>query len=452
MEKHVSQQQTLSSTLERLHQRQRWTVWLIAKPFDLVFTPLYLAVPFLYIYFSAYCGCDFSWQKVVEMSAAILVSLCIERAEYWRYGEATPRTIAVLLLLARILLIEIVAELDHFVYSPFLYLLIPFTASLYFGSLVSYGLAGLAWVTYIAKETLYNPVWFYHANGVHDMIIYTLGLIFAVTMANTVNKERASRASAERLLAELEVTHQQLKVSAEQATELATTKERNRLARDIHDSLGHYLTVINVQLEKALAFRGKKPGDADLAVSNAKQLASEALQEVRRSVATLRAQEDGFSLQHALCELIERMQRSHLNISLAMEGQEEAFSRRALIALYRAAQEGLTNIQKHANASQITVELHLGDQQATLRVCDNGRGFDLALLHQLQPGREGRYGLQGVQERLEQVRGSLQVESMPGSGTCLAASVPALAPLMLPDTSEQGAAPHQPPEQAKEHV
>lgn len=452
MEKHVSQQQTLSSTLERLHQRRRWTVWLIAKPFDLVFTPLYLAVPFLYIYFSPYCGCDFSWQKALEISAAILVLLYIERAEYWRYRETPPRTIAVLLLLARIFLIEIVAQLEHFTYSPFLYLLIPFTASLYFGSLVSYGLAGLAWVTYIGKETVYNPIWFYHANGVHDMIIYSLGLLFAITMANTVNKERASRARAERLLAELEVTHEQLKASAEQAAELATTKERNRLARDIHDSLGHYLTVINVQLEKALAFRSKKPGDADQAVSSAKQLASEALHEVRRSVATLRAQEDGFSLQRSLCELVERMQSGQLSISLTMEGEEEGFSRRALIALYRAAQEGLTNSQKHANASQMSIELHLGSQQATLLVCDNGRGFDPALLHQLQPGREGRYGLQGVQERLEQAQGSLQVESTPGSGTSLTASVPALAPLVLPDASENGMLQHQRPEQAKEYV
>jgi signal transduction histidine kinase len=146
------------------------------------------------------------------------------------------------------------------------------------------------------------------------------------------------------------------------------------------------------------------------------------------------------------------MQSSHLSITLTMEGQEEDFSRRALIALYRAAQEGLTNIQKHAHASQITVALHLENQQATLRVCDNGRGFDTAMLLQLQPGREGRYGLQGVQERLEQVQGSLQVESMPGSGTCLAASVPALAPLMLPDASENGMLQRQRPEQAGEHV
>lgn len=448
MNKKESPTQTFTSALERLHQRQHWTIWLIARPFDLVSTPLYLSVPLLYWYFDRNNKGDFSWQRLALMGAATLALLLIERAEYWRYQETTPRKAALGLLLARAILIEIVAQLDYFRFSPFLYLLIPFHASLYFGSLVSYGLAALAWVAYLYKQTLHNPFWFYEPSGVHDTIIYTLGLLFAITMANTVNKERASRARAERLLAELEVTHEQLKASAEQAAELAITKERNRLARDIHDSLGHYLTVINVQLEKALAFRSKKPEEADQAISSAKQLAREALQEVRRSVAALRAQEDGFSLQRSLRELVERMQSSQVSISLQMDGQEDGFSRRALIALYRAAQEGLTNIQKHAHASQITITLHLGSQQATLCVCDNGRGFDPAILHQLQPGREGRYGLQGVQERVEQVQGSLRVESAPGSGTCLAASVPAL---VRPDASEEGP-PLQQAEQAEEYA
>src|SRR5262249_46938352 len=82
--------------------------------------------------------------------------------------------------------------------------------------------------------------------------------------------------------------------------------------------------------------------------------------------------------------------------------------------------------------------LHLGNQQALLRICANGRGFDPAALRALQPGREGRYGLQGVQERLEQVQGGLQMESAPGSGTCLIASVPTLAPLLLCDAAEAG--------------
>src|SRR6185369_9754171 len=92
-------------------------------------------------------------------------------------------------------------------------------------------------------------------------------------IARVVSNERFSRARAEQLLEELEISHRQLKAYAGQVAELATTRERNRLARDIHDSLGHYLTVINVQLEKAEVFRDRDQGAASQAVADARSLA-----------------------------------------------------------------------------------------------------------------------------------------------------------------------------------
>lgn len=118
--------------------------------------------------------------------------------------------------------------------------------------------------------------------GPFDLIV---GIILVITIARVVAKEKASRARAEEL-------HRQLQAYAGQIAELATTRERNRLARSIHDTLGHYLTVINVQLEKSLAVRDKKPREADQAVSDAKRVAREALQEVRQSVGALRATAD----------------------------------------------------------------------------------------------------------------------------------------------------------------
>jgi signal transduction histidine kinase len=243
-------------------------------------------------------------------------------------------------------------------------------------------------------------------------------------MAQLINRERASRARAEQLLAELAVSHQQLQDYTEQAVELAAAIERNRLARDIHDSLGHYLTVINVQLEKALALRGSHPEQEDQAVRNAKSLASEALQDVRHSVSTLRATREGFSAHRALVTLLDNMQGSQPGIELRVEGSEDGFSPESLRTLYRAAQEGLTNIQKHARATKVKVELQLGSQEATLRLCDDGQGFDPIILQDLVPGREGGYGLEGVRERLELIGGHFQLQSSPGAGTHLRASVP----------------------------
>jgi signal transduction histidine kinase len=223
---------------------------------------------------------------------------------------------------------------------------------------------------------------------------------------------------------ELEEAHQQLRLYAGQVEELATAKERNRLAREIHDGLGHYLTIINVQLEKALSYRDRNPDEEEQAVRDAKRLASEALQDVRHSVSTLRAADDAFILTAALHTLVERLRSAQLAVEIQIEGGEEGYSQQALMALFRVAQEGLTNIQKYAHAASALLHLHFGETSATLHLSDDGPGFDLTQLSALRPGREGSYGLQGVRERLELVGGAVQVESSPGQGTRLYVFVP----------------------------
>lgn len=175
-------------------------------------------------------------------------------------------------------------------------------------------------------------------------ITFSMILLFIFSIAFLIRQERTSRLEAEKLLGELERSHQQLQTYAGQVAELATTEERNRLAREIHDSLGHYMTVINVQLEKAIAFRDRNPVEADEAIKNAKHSASEALKDVRQSVSTLRATPEKFSLSDALNGLVKHMKSDQLTIALEVEGHESDFSRQSLITLYRAAQEGLTNI------------------------------------------------------------------------------------------------------------
>ncbi len=418
----------ISAKQQRRERLRRWTWWLVPKPFDLVTTLLYLSVPVLSIFFVGDANCDcqqFPAWRVVLLLLATLVLLSIDRVEYMLYGEETPQKVAIALLLTRIVLIEGVAQLDDLHFSPFLYLIIPLLASLYFGIVIGYGFMVFAWGLYVCKELLvYNHNWLRSANGVHDLMIYTLGLIFAMAMANAFLGERCSRSRTELLLQEVEMSHQQLKAYAEQVAELATTKERNRLARDIHDTLGHYLTVINVQLEKALVFRDKKPQEADQAVSDAKRLASEALDDVRRSVAALRTTQDTWPFVPAMVELIEHMQTEQRCVELTLEGSEAGFSKQVLLTLYRAAQEGLTNVQKHSHATQVQVTLQFAEDEAILTLSDNGRGFDTSMLGRQGTLGEGGYGLQGLHERLQLVGGSLQIESGEGSGTRLQARVP----------------------------
>jgi signal transduction histidine kinase len=411
--------------MKQPHQKRRWTWWLMPRPFSLVSTAFYLCVfiPFL-VNFATGQAHEGEWWRVLSMSAAITLFFAIDRLEYWRYGEETPVRAALVLFVTRILLYEVVAWLDSSNFSPILALFMPILGFWYFGSAVAYGVAFLACVDYAIRHLLTTPDWLSNPYEIHSDFLFVLALVFTLALVHVLMREKASRTRNERLLAALEEAHRQLRIYAEQAEELATTKERNRLTRDIHDSLGHYLTIINMQLEKALVFRERNQEEADQAVRDAKRLASEALQDVRHSVSTLRAMQEAFVLVPAITELVERVRSDQLSIELRIEGCEDGYSKQGLMSLFRAAHEGLTNMQRYAGASSAQVELQFGEDCATLCLRDNGQGFELETLATLRVGWEGGYGLQGVQERLELVGGSMQLESGPGKGACLCVTVP----------------------------
>jgi signal transduction histidine kinase len=425
-----------TSSKERSHRARRWTWWLVPRPFDLMSSLLYIGVLAPYLYsFVTQSGYDppLRWWQAACMIVFTFLLLTADRLEYFLYGDETPKGAAVCLLVARVVFIEVLCWLDQFRYTPFLYFIVLFLACLYFGELVGYGLAVLAWIVYFIKHLYYSPGWLSDGTELHYLVLFTVGITMVITIARIVSKEKASRTRAEELLAALEASHRQLQEYAGQIAELATVRERNRLARDIHDTLGHFLTVINVQLEKALVFRDKKPQEADQAVSNAKRLAREALRDVRRSVDALRTTQELPEFTLSLTELIERLQSDTCTVELNMEGDKESFSKPGLLALYRAVQEGLTNVQRYAGASHIWIDLHFGEQEATLVLRDNGHGFDASSWQQGEPGRDGGYGLQGLQERLELVGGSLQIESAPDQGTTLRVSLPRNGAILIND-------------------
>jgi signal transduction histidine kinase len=358
------------------------------------------------------------------MVAAIISLLTIDRWEYLRYGAMPPAPIAATLLIARMALIEAITLIDGFGASSFLYLTLPFTAALVFGSMGGWLTGLVIWVRFAMKLGWPNTGWYLEDHVIENLIAFPAGVVFVITMARLVVTERTSRLRTEKLLDDLGESHTQLTDYASRVEELAVTDERNRLAREVHDSLGHYLTAINVQLRKASAFRDKDPQQADQAVEDSKRLAHEALEDVRRSVGMLRSSGQPFALSRALRELITPLQTDKLSITLRIDGSEEQFARTALMALYRAAQEGLTNVQRHAQASRAELAVRFSEHYATLTLTDDGAGFDIDMLQQLPVGRSGRYGLQGVRERMELVGGTAQVTSVPGVGTTLTLTAP----------------------------
>jgi signal transduction histidine kinase len=203
---------------------------------------------------------------------------------------------------------------------------------------------------------------------------------------------------------------------AAQAEELATTQERNRVARDIHDGLGHHLTVVQMQVQAARAVLPTDPAKADAVLARAQEQATEALAEVRRSVAALREPRTRLPLGEALAALAADTSAAGVPTALQVTGTVRALPPETEESLFRAAQEGLTNVGRHAAAGSARLVLAYGDDGTVrLDVCDDGIGT--------RADGTG-FGLLGLRERASRLGGRLDVESEPGRGTTLRMAVP----------------------------
>lgn len=256
--------------------------------------------------------------------------------------------------------------------------------------------------------------------GLPFFLLYAAGLIFVAAFSNLVLQSDASQKESERLLGELQNAHQKLQEYTGQAEELAVANERNRLGRDLHDSVAQTLYGLTLQAEAAS--RKLAAGQLEVVAEQLQQIrhsAQQTLVETRMLIFDLRPQildQDG--LPDAL--------RARLD---AVEGRSgiQVFSQLEDIGrlppqvenhLYRIALEALNNSLKHAHASQVSVSLTSEEGLLILQVEDNGVGFDP--IHQ---ENKGRLGLAGMRERAEQIGGTLYIQSQPGQGARLLVEV-----------------------------
>lgn len=247
-------------------------------------------------------------------------------------------------------------------------------------------------------------------------LVYLLCLSFVLLMMNALLAERRSRD-------QLALAHQQLQDYALRIEDQAMLEERNRIARDIHDSLGHALTGMNLQMEAVLKLWDPDPTQAKALLQEAKQLGSTALQEVRQSVATLRSPMVSHSLETDIHHLVSGIQRqTGLTITTYLQLQHP-LPPEVHTGLYRIIQEALTNICKHAAATQVTLHLRIQTDQIVLDLQDDGQGFDVT---QNTTG----FGLQSMRERAQSLGGIAQIQSQPGAGCHLQVTLP--LPLLTP--------------------
>jgi two-component system NarL family sensor kinase len=210
---------------------------------------------------------------------------------------------------------------------------------------------------------------------------------------------------------------------AAQEAQLAALAERNRLAREIHDTLAQSLAAIAMQLETADAL-AEAAADARIAssVQRALALTRATLDEARRSVLDLRpAPLDGRSLGEAIRSLGDELHGNAerpLDVDVTNDGDERALPPAIEAGLYRIAREALTNVVRHAGATRASIRLRYEPGRVGVHIEDDGKGFD--------PSRvpPGRFGLVGMRERARLLGGTLRVESTTGGGTVVEVDVP----------------------------
>ncbi len=204
------------------------------------------------------------------------------------------------------------------------------------------------------------------------------------------------------------------------AREVAVLEERNRLARELHDSVTQVLFGLTLNLESAGGILEKKPQKAGELITRSQEMASEALAEMRSLIFELRPaalQEKGLAM--ALTNHINLFRRrQNVDVALTLEG-EERLSADLEFCLYRVAQEALNNVAKHAQAKHVTVRLDVRPHEAILQVADDGVGLP-------PDSRSGSqsFGMLGMRERVAELHGDLVVESAPGQGTTIRARIP----------------------------
>lgn len=226
---------------------------------------------------------------------------------------------------------------------------------------------------------------------------------FVVLFTRIAMKEKAALKRSELLSAEVD--------------KLAVIRERNRLAREIHDGLGHYLTTIHVQLQAARTIHATDPVRALEAVAKAQTLVHEALSEVRRSVGALQADRPLKPLTERLRGLASATDGWGATVSLETLGEARTLPPEAEHALFRAVQEGLTNVRRHAQAHTVVVGLDFRNPaRVFVFVTDDGSG---------PSGSPAGHGLAGLGERFAALGGSVIAEANPGGGFSLRVEIPA---------------------------
>jgi two-component system, NarL family, sensor histidine kinase YdfH len=252
--------------------------------------------------------------------------------------------------------------------------------------------------------------------------IFLGAVLFAAFFAYLFNRQVVARDQAQQLLSDLENAHQQLSEYALEVESLTLTNERQRMARELHDTLAQGLAGLILQLEAADSHLGYERSEkAQEIIQQAMGRARTTLADARHAIDDLRDTESTpDDLVGSIQEEAERFSHTtgiHCQLQLC---KPDGLSPQAAETTLRAVSEGLMNIARHAQANEVRVDMQSADQFLRVKIWDNGIGFDA----RMAVGQSGHYGLLGMRERTRILGGSLLIESDSSRGTTLKLEIP----------------------------
>ena len=341
------------------------------------------------------------WERLLPVSALYLV------LGIWGFDFARRRSHVLISLAYLLIEFAIGMRINTLAWSgslPLILLPLAAQAVILLPRLLAVGMCLLV-IAGVSGNLSWVPAW---PHWMRNVAQATAAVVFVVVYVGVAQREREARQRTEALAAEV--------------AQLAAANERNRMAREIHDTLGHYLTVIHVQLEAARAVIGTDADRGLLAVTRAQGLAKDGLTAVRQSVKALReegaeASVDGIAEQ--IASIVESVRDEQFNVTLTISGTPRPVNAAVALALHRTTLEALTNVRKHADAAHVEIELAFRDNGVVqLRVHDDGKGA-------AEETTGMGFGLKGIRERAEQLKGRASYRMAPNEGFTLYVELPA---------------------------
>ncbi|OGO67187.1 MAG: hypothetical protein A2Z37_16785 [Chloroflexi bacterium RBG_19FT_COMBO_62_14] len=276
-------------------------------------------------------------------------------------------------------------------------------------SLAAAWLGTFAVLTMVPLVNEYGP-----AEGTGFTLIYTAANVILGFYAQATHRARHARAQDRELALQLEEANRRLGETSSHLEQLASARERHRLARELHDSVTQTVFSMKLATQSALLMLDREPDRVDTQLEHLTHLAQSALSQMQQLISELRPESiPAAGLAEALRQHVaDRLLPDGLTVSIQVDGDSSLLSREEN-DLFAIAREGLNNIVKHARASHAVIRLHLTEPPA-MEVIDDGRGFEAA-----SDTPYAGVGLAGMRERASEIGWDLELDSAPGSGTRL---------------------------------